>query len=267
MWWMAMGALAQDGGMAEAVLPTEENPAEVDEATTKLTAELGATFASGNAVFYSVNGGIDFRQRWKRNGLSVPALVNLGRAVPDADGNGSIDEEERDNGLVENARRVLVEPRYDRFLSDRDSLFVVAGVLHDPFLGYDLRPHETIGYSRLLVDEAKTQLRVEGGFDWAQEFYVEGTDPRYQNIFALRVLGALDHAFSESVGLQDTVEIYENVVDLADFRLVNTLAFTSALNDTLTLKLSHKLFFDNVPVPGFRKTDQTTGITLVATLL
>ncbi|MEO0606431.1 MAG: hypothetical protein AAF211_33700, partial [Myxococcota bacterium] len=94
MWWLAAAALAQDGNMANAELPSDDVPLEVDETETKLTAELGATFASGNAVFYAINGGADLRHRWKKNRFSVPALFNLGQAIPDLDGSGSLDDEE-----------------------------------------------------------------------------------------------------------------------------------------------------------------------------
>ena len=65
----------------------------------------------------------------------------------------------------------------------------------------------------------------------------------------------------------DTAEIYENVVDPADLRVLNTAFLTSKISDKLSLKLSHTLTFDNVPVEGFRPLDQVTMLTLVATLL
>lgn len=267
--WMIGVAIAQTPEFAEGVIPAEDEALEeeVEKAETKLTAELGFTYVSGNAVLVALNSGLQLSHKWKRNRFELPATLNIGQSIADVDGSGSLSDEERDEGLTENARRIIVEPRYDRFLSDRDSVFVVIGVLHDPFIGYDLRPHQALGYSRLLVTDDNTEVRVEVGIDYAQEFYVAGVDPRYMDIIAARVQGVFAEQFNDNVGFANTIEIYENLVDRNDLRLLNTATFTSTINSKLTLKLSHKLLFDNVPVETFRKTDQTTMVTLVATLI
>ena len=48
---------------------------------------------------------------------------------------------------------------------------------------------------------------------------------------------------------------------------LNTAALTVRLSDAMALKLSHSLVFDNVPVEGFRKLDQTATVSIVTTLL
>ncbi len=74
-------------------------------------------------------------------------------------------------------------------------------------------------------------------------------------------------AFDERLVLSDVVEVYESVLDFADLRILNTAALTSTLSGKLSLKLSHSLIFDNVPVEGFEPLDQTSMVTLVASLL
>ena len=49
--------------------------------------------------------------------------------------------------------------------------------------------------------------------------------------------------------------------------MLNAAAFSAKLSDKFSIKLSHQLTFDNVPVEGFRTLDQTTLVTLVATVL
>lgn len=255
-------AHAQDVPFAGTTDAPEERVAE--ESTTNLSAELGGMWTSGNASAYVLTGAAQFGRRWKANQFSAAAGANLGAAVPDADGNGFLDDDERDVGFVRNSRRVQGEARYDRFLSDRDSIYVLAGAFHDTFAGFDLRSHEQVGYSRLFVNEEKSQVRGEIGLDYAQEWR---TTPEFANILAARVLVGASHQFNENVGIADTFEIYENFLDLEDVRILNTATFTSTLSSQFSLKLSHALIFDNVPVEGFRKLDQTTAITLVATLL
>jgi putative salt-induced outer membrane protein YdiY len=270
--WLASVAAAEDSAFSTAQAETAEKP------ESKVTGELGATWASGNTNFYAVNGLVTASHKWKKNKLSGVAGVNLGAAISDVDGNGYVDD--ADGGYVENAQRFYGDARYDRFLSDKDSLYVLAGAFRDKFAGFELRSHEQIGYSRLLLKNESSELRTELGADWAQENYTEvdvldpvsgavigREDPDTQQIIAARVLIAASHAFNESVGLADVLEVYENVIDPEDLRLLNTATVTSALSGKFSIKLSHTLIFDNVPVENFRKLDQTTMVTLVASLI
>ncbi len=256
-------ALAEDSEF----VGTDDATDAIEKPETKVTAEFGGSVATGNVVYYTVNGGLVASHKWQQNKLSTALGANIGKAVADANGDGRLDDTERDDGLAENARRYFIEGRYDRFVGKKDSLYVLAGAFVDPFAGYDLRSHEQLGYSRVLVDTEETDLVVEIGFDYAQENYVDGVDPGRADIFAARVMGSFTHKFNEAVAIGDTLEVYENVVDPADLRLLNAAFVTSKLSDKLSLKLSHTLTFDNVPVDGFETLDQTTMITLVATLL
>ncbi|MBX2803785.1 MAG: DUF481 domain-containing protein [Myxococcales bacterium] len=262
-------SMAQDTEFAGTEAPPEEDAISVDEAETNLSAELGGIWTSGNAQAYSLNAGLLFGNRWERNKIGIVAGAAAGAAVADVNANGLLEDDEIEAGYIENARRFFGEVRYDRYVSGKDSFYGLVGGFHDRFAGYDLRSHEQVGYSRLLVDEESTNVRGEVGIDWAQEFYTldSGADPRFQNIFAARLLLGATHAFNENVSVADTFEIYENVVDLADVRILNTASLSASLSSDFTVKLSHSLIWDNVPVTGFRKFDQTTGVTLVATLL
>lgn len=261
---LSLAALAEEPTFAGAAVPPPEVPKETE---ASLSAELGGTLVSGNASFYAVNGAVRGESRWKRNKVSAAALVNLGASKVDTDGDGLLSEAERKGDFVPNVKRYAGEARYDRFFGERGSVYLLAGAIVDPFAGYDLRSHEQIGYSRILVKEKSTQLRAEIGFDVAQENYVEGIDPNFRQIYAGRLLVGLQHKFNDEVSFSDTFELYENVAQLDDLRLLNTATLSSALSNRLSIKLSHSLIFDNIPVEGYRKLDQTTMLTLVATIL
>lgn len=261
--WIGSGsAFAEDSTFAGAAAPPAEPKAE-----THVTGELGGTWATGNSNYYAVNGAINASHQVKKDKLSFTAGMNLGAARAVLDENLDGIPEGFAPKYTENARKLFVDGRYDRFLSEKDSLYVLAGAFHDKFAGYDLRAHEQVGYSRLLVKNESTELKTELGVDLAEEDYFENPDPNYQTVLAARVLAGLSHKFNESVSLSDTVEVYENFLDFEDVRILNTAALTSALTGKLSVKLSHALIFDNVPVEGFRSLDQTTMVTLVVTLL
>jgi putative salt-induced outer membrane protein YdiY len=256
-------ASAQD---AEFVDPAEAGQ-KFDEPETHLSAELGGAWATGNVEYYTANGLLDASHRFARNQLTLGAGVNLGKGVSDTDGDGILSDAERSAEKVEIARKYWGDLRYDRFIGDKSSLYALGGTLSDIYAGYDMRSHGQVGYSRILVDTDSTDLKVELGVDVAHENYVDGIDPNTAMIYSGRAMASLTHQFNESVSFTDTIEAYENVVDPADLRVLNEAAISAKLSDIFSVKLSNQLTFDNVPVEGYRKLDQVTLVSLVATLL
>lgn len=266
-------AVAQDD-LAE-FSSADQSTEAVEEADTDLSAELGGAFVSGNAVYYSLNASLAFAHRWTMNKLALTGGANYSSGKIDGDGDGVLSDAERDLANQELARKFFGDLRYDRYLTDRDALYVWVGALHDPYAGYSARIHEQVGYARTLVDSDTTRLGAEVGVDWAEEFFTEaqaeGTDfletnDTYENVLAGRLGVSFSHAFNDSVSFSDTAETYVNVVSPADTRVLNTASLTSKLSDRFSLKVSNQLTFDNVPVEGFRKVDQTTMATFVASI-
>lgn len=242
---------------------------------TDLSAEVGGAFVSGNAIYYSLNGSLAFAHKWQKYKLDLKGGVNYSSGKVDADANGLLDDAERAVANQTLAKKVFGDLRYDRFLTQKDALYLWAGALHDPFSGYKVRVHEQLGYARKLVDAEDTQMGAEVGIDWAHEFFTEAqatgidfleTSPDYENVLAGRVGLTFSHAFNQNVSFTDSADAYVNVVSPEDVRVLNTAALNTKLSDVFSLKLSNQLTFDNVPVEGFRKVDQVTMVTFVASI-
>lgn len=231
------------------------------------TVELGGSITSGNTETMALTGLGNVSYRWRRNGLSATFGVNWGQSKIDTDGDGLLSTVERDAEYTKTAERVYGTLRYDRFLGKRDSLYLLGGGFSDSFAGYDYRVNGQLGWSHNFVDRENAGLRGELGVDIAREDFVEGIDPNAQTVVAARLLLGGRYAFNKNVSVEDTLEIYEGVLDFTDFRLNNTASITAALGAKLSLKLSHQLAFDNVPVEGFQPLDHTTMATFVVTLL
>ncbi|MBN2800099.1 MAG: DUF481 domain-containing protein [Deltaproteobacteria bacterium] len=244
---------------------TNQDP-EFEAPTGTLSAELGGALTTGNTDFYNLNSGLSGTRQRENDKLSLVLGAMLGKSMVDADGDGLLSEAERTAGRVETARKLSAEARYDRFFSQKSSLYLLGGALIDPFSGYDLRTHEQFGISRQFIQRERTTLVAELGADYAQEDFVEGIDPGTARIFASRVMVSFHHAFNEHVAFDDQGEVFENVLDTADLRALNKATFTANLSSKLSLKLSHQLTFDNQPVEGFRPLDQTTMVTFVASI-
>jgi putative salt-induced outer membrane protein YdiY len=262
---VAMAAHAEDSEFAGTVAAATDEPPKTE---SHVSAALGGTYTSGNSTFYSLTALAKADHLWAvRNKVSGEIGAQLGGSKSDVDGDGHLNEEERQGPLEEDVRRLSGELRYDRLVSDHDAFYALAGAFHDPFGGYDVRAHEQVGYSRLLVSTEDTKFRTELGFDWAQEDYVDDIDPNYADVFAGRILLGLDHKFNENVGFGDVFEVYESLTDFEDVRILNTATFSSKLTTVFSLNLSHVLVWDNIPVEGFAELDQTVMATVVATIL
>ncbi|MCB9741398.1 MAG: DUF481 domain-containing protein [Alphaproteobacteria bacterium] len=265
-------AFAQDPEYSEQSFAEGE---QVEEAVNELSAELGGILTTGNARFASMAGGIDASRKWSMNQLSLDAGVAYTRTAIDLDGDGVLNESEREQGWAEwawSSQRYFAQTRYDRFLGEKSSLYAIAGVESDTLAGYQLRAQEQLGYSRVLVENEVFKLRAEAGMNYVQEEYIEGADLfnpdglDYHYPAARGFLGAA-WTLNENVKITDEIEVYENLRDFEDLRLYNIAALNSKLSDRFSLKLSHRIAFDNVPSnEAFAKLDQTTTLTFVASI-
>lgn len=255
---MTGAALAQD------FEETDKEFTGAAEPVAALSAEVGGALTTGNADFWTVKGTVNGSYLWTKNKITLGALGLTGRGIADGDGDGKLNEDERLLGRTPNAGHIDGELRYDRYLGAQTSLYALGGGLRDTYVGYDLRTHEQVGVSRNLLKRDNTFLMVELGFDVAQEFWADGN---YANVFAARGLIGFKHTFNETVMFSETIEVYENVLTPVDVRVINKAALTVQMSENLGLKVSNDLYFDNQPVEGFRPLDQTTLVSVVATIL
>lgn len=256
---------------------TEAPGQKFEKPESHATATVGGTYTSGNTEAYAVNAAAEGYHRWRRNKVGAAIAANVGGGKIDADGSGILDPDERAAKATETARNVAVEARYDRFIGEKDSLYVLVGVLTDKFAGYDTRSHGQLGYSRILVETEKTRLFAEIGADVAYEDYVpaaegsacltDGSCVGSAVIIAARELVGFEHKFNESVGVTEKFEAYENVLEINDIRFQNDLSLSAKFSDKLSFKITDTLRFDNVPVEGFGKVDNVVTTGLVISLL
>lgn len=265
-WWWAALAYAETPVFVGAD-PAATTQLVVARPVATLGAEFGGSATGGNTSFYTLTSAVNGTYRWQQNKLGLVAAGVYGRGRVDADASGSLSPAEQDADPVETARRVSVDLRMDRFVSPMDAVYALTGVLVDPYAGYAQRTHEQVGYSRRLLARPDAQLAAELGFDYAQERYVSGVSPGYQDVFAVREMVTGQLGVAENLSLQAQVEVYENVLDVADVRVLHNAALVVKVSKTLQVKVGNTFVYDNVPVDGYGRFDQTTSATFVASLL
>jgi putative salt-induced outer membrane protein YdiY len=257
---------------------TKDTVEEAEKPLTKLSAELGAAFTSGNAFSLAGSGALKGSHAWKSNQFTFGFGVNLNFVRLDEDGDGTVADE---NGPLQIAsERITGGLRYDRFFGERNALFVSANEERDRLAGLLWRFNEQIGYRRVLVANDKTDLDFEIGLAYTQENLATSTsdDGTVSNgaildnqFLAARVFLGFEHRFNEAVAIGDDLEFFQNLTGFntigVDARINNTFYISAKLSDRFGLKITHRLAFDNAPAgEEFAKLDQTTMLNLVATI-
>jgi hypothetical protein len=267
-------AFADDPAYDHTAKPAEEVP----KPTTALSAEFGGTFTSGNAFILAFNGGINGKHDWGQNRFAFGTGVNLNLVKPDTNADGTLQPAEKAQKLTFTSQRITGAIRYDRFFGVKNSLYASAGIERDTFAGLEWRMNQQLGYSRVLVKTEKSDLGLEAGLAYAEENLKEGDDGSNDKVLdnafiAARVFLGFEHRFNDKVAIGDTVETFFNLQQGEDIRLNNLAYITAKLSDRISLKLSHKLAFDNDPVvineatnETYVPVDQTTQLTLVASI-
>jgi putative salt-induced outer membrane protein YdiY len=277
-------ALAEDPTFAGAAAK-----AAAEKPETHLSANFGGTLTAGNAESLAINAGLTADHKWEKNEVGAVGGAAVGFGAVDANADGFLSGSERCLGVPsrpcsDTAERYSLDLRYDRFISERSSLYVLVGGFHDKFAGFALRAHGQLGFAQHLVDTETTRLKVEVGADFANESYVEGVEPASARLLAAQVAANFSHQFNEGVGFTDVLTAYEPVFTqpegspfaphFTDVRVSNVATLNSKMTDKLSISVSDTLAWRNEPVAApagidetRAKLDNTTTITLVASLL
>jgi len=151
--------------------------------------------------------------------------------------------------------------RAARTLSARLSAFGEYAYFRDTFAGVAHRNSLVGGLSYKLVDLPKHVFFTDAGLGYMNEQRLEGDDVSS----ATWSLGA-----GYKWKISDTAEFTEDVrmtglfADASDWRILQAAAVSARLTKLFSLKVSNTIRYLHAPVPGFKDTDTTTSVALVA---
>ena len=118
------------------------------------TAEAGVVLTSGNSRITTVTGGFKATRKQAKNKFSAEAAGAFARTsnlvANDVNGDMVLQSDEFRREDKDSAKNVAAKLRYDRFLTEKNSLFIAALAGADPLAGKDLTAGGQVGYSRLL---------------------------------------------------------------------------------------------------------------------
>jgi len=208
---------------------------------TQLTFDLGFVNASGNSNVTSFNVGEKFSWRLERITLGQTGKVLYGKT------DGSTTAESYDAGV-----------RGDYPLGKTIGVFVIGTFQRDPFAGIAERWGGGPGVAVGLVQAPHDTLSVEGALTAQRERNISNVRASYG---ATRTAASFKHLFATATAFTQTLEWIANLETSDDQRVNSETALTAPLSKQIALKVSYVIRFDNLPEPGFVKTDRllTTG--------
>ena len=235
------------------------------------TAEAGAVITTGNSENTNLTGGIKVSRRTGDNKLEIAGAAAYAEAstsfATDLNGNGTIGPNEISTKKSVTAEALEGKLRYDRFLTDANSLYIAAIARRDLPAGKRFVASLQAGYSRQLYKTAKHEVVGELGYDFSYEQLVGTIDPTTMqetdntlSIHSARAFLGYKGAVSDTTTVDASFEYLGNINTLDtvygtksgffdDSRINASAGVTAKVGKDLSLNITYAIKFDNVPAP------------------
>jgi hypothetical protein len=250
-------------------VPDESKP--VDGTTATLSA--GGQLATGNSRLLAgtINGVVDSRRG--ANGYGASILGNYGQGAPPG------------QNVVETAENLQGRLRYDRYVIERASVFLILTGRHDKFQGLDFRLNVDPGFKYLFLKAASNTLWGEIGYDFQYddrnpnalgEVDASGNPvldangnqillPQQATDHSSRLFVGYRHAFNKEVTLATGLEYLQSFLSSTsyDSRVNFDALFAAKVGSGFSVGLGFSGRFDQNPLPGKQQLDTATTLSLI----
>ena len=162
---------------------------------------------------------------------------------------------------VTSANSFLYSFRAERSLNARTSAFGEYRYFQDELAGVTHRNDVTGGLAYKVATGPTHTLTVDGGIGYLNEQRVAGDDVSTGTYSAG---AAYKLQLSKNAELTDDFRFLGTFHDGSDWRIGNIVSVTAKINEIFALKFSNIVRYSNLPPIGFKTTDTTTSIALVA---
>ena len=150
--------------------------------------------------------------------------------------------------------------RVDHGLHDGVSVYVFGTFDRDRFAGFASRYQEAAGFAWKAVEHPMDLLTLEAGAQETQQRDL-GTGAT-ASFTAARAAVAYKHGFNKTAYAQEAVEVLPDLQHSKNLRINSATDLVAPLSTVFSIKVGYVIRFDNLPPPGFEKTDRilTTGV-------
>ena len=235
---------------------------------TNVTLSAGGQLSTGNSQLLAgtVNGKYEMRRG--DNGFSAGLLGNYGQGAPAG------------QEVHETAENIQGRIRYDRYLGDRISLFLIDTERHDKFQGLAIRTNLDPGLKYLFVNDETTKLWGEAGYDFQYDVRLDSalaqvdangnplpSLPKTATTQSGRLFVGVKHAFNSAVtfttGLEYLQAFASSSGSASDYRLNYDALFAANVAGGFSLGLGFSARYDHQPLPGKESLDTATTLSLI----
>lgn len=240
-----------------------EEVAKVKGTEYEASAEAGIVFTTGNSETTTFTAGAKASRKTGKNKLSAEGSITYARSgirvLEDLNGNGEVDNiDEIRTESTTTAQALAIKVRYDRFLTEFNSLFVAALASRDLPAGKENVLGAQLGYSRQLYKSKTAEAVGEFGYDYAHEDLVAG---EAVEIHSARAFVGFKADLTEGATFETSVEALTNLnhetlptrtfgADFGEDTRVNFKAAVSAkIGKSTSVQTSIEAKYDNRPAP------------------
>jgi putative salt-induced outer membrane protein YdiY len=224
----------------------------------------GGLSSTGNSRLVAFTGSGTFDWRGGANGLGASLVGNYGKSAP-PDGDMTT--------TTENAQGRL---RYDRYLIEDASVFMMVTGRHDRFQGLAFRLNLDPGFKYLFVNRPATALWAEAGYDFQYDtrtrearevrdemgVLIERLD-KHETDHSVRLYLGFRHDFNDKTSLSNGIEYLQSFIHSKRYRFNYDVLFTAKVWGDLALGVGFNARYDNDPLPEKEKLDTTSTLSLV----
>jgi putative salt-induced outer membrane protein YdiY len=165
------------------------------------------------------------------------------------------------NDSVETANQLAIGVRGERAFGKRWGMYLGLRYFRDPFAGISQRFGEQTGALYHAIMAPKDILDLEAGVGLTQERSTAGVENDFPNG---RVAAMYKHSWAKKTYFQETAEFLPDLTDSQNYRANSLTEVVAPLSASVAMRLSYQVAFNNMPEPGFKKSDRllTAGIQL-----
>jgi putative salt-induced outer membrane protein len=149
--------------------------------------------------------------------------------------------------------------RGDRSVGARLGIYLLGAFDRNTFAGITRRFEEGAGLVLKALETPTDRLEFEAGAGLTQQRSIARESTSFASA---RGAGTYRRSFSEASHVQLSSEVLPNLEESEDLRVNSTAELVAPLSARIAMKLSYVIRFDNLPEPGFEKTDRlfTAGL-------
>jgi Protein of unknown function, DUF481 len=238
---------------------------------TTMTLASGGLLTTGNARLLAVTANGAFETRFHDNGIGVSLLGNYGQGAAPG------------SAVVATAENIQGRIRYDRYIIEQASFFLIETGRHDRFEGLDYRNNLDPGFKYLVLTKVDNSLWAEVGYDFQYDIRRDqervvldaNNNPvlgpngapelldKTQADHSTRLFLGFKHAFNKEVTLVTGVEYLQSFIDDTRYRVNFDALFAAKVGGGLALGLGFSARYDHAPLPGVLDLDTSTNVSLI----